>query len=177
MLQCPYNKLTALFLQKIPMCSLILCSVSLTACSLYTHGPGGSLHLFDLITGKPRKVAAIIVYAILFSAVLTIPLNMAKCFQNPKTYKLYKLFWWLASLIFAYLLLLLNNVAMNFSRGYISESIMHYFIVVMLILIPTLTPAAYQYNTNKGVITKWALILIILLPFIYISYWVYTVNS
>lgn len=125
-----------------------------------------------LITGTPQKAAVIIVYAILFSAVVTIPLNMAKYFQNPKTYKFYKLFWWLAALIFAYLLLLLSSI------GNISDIvILHkdymtlYIILVMFILTLTLAPAAYQYNTNMSAIKRWVLRFIMLIPFIIILWW------
>ncbi|NOT85443.1 MAG: hypothetical protein HOP02_11840 [Methylococcaceae bacterium] len=158
------KKLTAIFFEKIPRCGLILCSVSLSACDLYRHGPSGFMG--DLISGTPRKAAVIVVYAILLGVLVTIPLYFAKYFENPRTYKFYKLFWWGVSLIFGNLSLLLLNVDPH--SGQYDAYILWLLILVMIILIPTLAPAAYQNKAKMSMINRWALSSIALILFIYI---------
>ncbi len=130
---------------KIKLCLLVLCSVYLSGCSFPIVGisnlsMGGS----NLINGSSLRITfSIVVYAILLSILATIPLFIIKSFESSTVYKYYKLFWCIASFIFANLFLLLLNIGPDLQ--YFS----YMLILILLVLILTLLPAAYQYHKNR----------------------------
>lgn len=153
MYQRVIQKLKTLFIEKLPLCCLILCSVGLSGCGLLEGLPSFPIEslpglMGDYFEERSQKVASAVVYVILVGVFTTIPLYMAKCFENLQLYKFYKLFWWIASLVFANLFLLLRNVLPQ--ENQYGDYIVLSLVLVIVILVPTLAPAAYQYKKKKN---------------------------
>ncbi|NOT84555.1 MAG: hypothetical protein HOP02_07190 [Methylococcaceae bacterium] len=144
--QSTYSKLKSLFIKNSLTISLILvlCCASVLA-GIFNPlgnwwGRSNSPHLAEKI---PIIFASIAVYAIMFNILVTIPLYIKKCFQDAQFYKFYKLFWWIAAIIFANLFLLLLNVS---PQNNYKEYIVFSLVLILIILVPALTSATYQYN-------------------------------
>jgi len=100
----------------------------------------------NLISGYFRIFASIVQYFILLSVLATIPLYIKKSFQNPQIYSYYKLYWWVASIIFANIGLLLYHVQPSLKN---EEYWFFMICLIIIILLPTLLPAAYQYHKKR----------------------------
>jgi len=100
----------------------------------------------NLISGNFRIFVSIVQYTIVLSVLVTIPLYVKKLFQNPKIYSYYKVYWWVASIIFANFGLLLFDVEPSLKN---EEYWFFMICLVIIILLPTLLPAAYQYHKNR----------------------------
>ena len=133
----------------INLCFLILCFLCLSGCEFPIKGFHSDLPSNDLITGSFRILASIVVYVILLSVLATIPLFINKSFKITKIYRLYKLFWLVASLVFSNLLLLLFNVEPT-SPIENEEYMSFMFVLVIAVLLPTLLPAIYQNHAKNN---------------------------
>jgi hypothetical protein len=134
-----------LFLKKIWL--LILSCFVLSACGFPIHSRYSDMPGTNLISGSFRVIASVVQYSILFGILATIPLYIKKFFENPMSYGYYKVFWWVASIVFANIGLLLFDVEPTIqNQGY------WFFMIclIVIILIPTLLPAAYQFHKNKN---------------------------
>ena len=126
----------------------ILIALSLSGCGFPIRG-FSNLHMgVDILNGFFRIFASIVVYAILLTVLTTIPFYIKKSFENITLYKYYKLFWWVASLVFANLLLLLFNVEPTLPTQN-EEYISFMLALIIAILLPTLLPATYQHYKRR----------------------------
>ena len=105
----------------------------------------------ELITGPLRMFCSIVVYAILLSALATIPLYIKKSFENKVLFKYYVLYWLVASLIFATLFLLLLGIVPNMPSYYSTNIEYIYFMLALCtdILLPPMLPALYQHYKKR----------------------------
>lgn len=118
---------------------------SLSGCGFPIRGFFGQMNAPD---DDPFRIfASIVIYTILLAVLATIPLYIKKSFKNPRVYRKYRLFWWIASLIFANLSLLIFNIEpIQYKEGYWVSMLL----LVAVILLPTLIPATYQhYKKDK----------------------------
>lgn len=79
-----------------------------------------------------RMIKSILWYSISLGIFLVIPMYIKRCFENPTIYKYYKIFWWIASLMFGTLTAQLLGVTPLT------------IVIFVLILLLSLAPAYYQ---------------------------------
>ena len=149
-----YRKGNKFFLVKLVF--FVVCCFSLTACSRFMsfpvsgvtsdHGP------YFYLQEKTRIVYSLGYYAYILAIFATIPLYIAKSFENRLFYKIYKKFWWVGVVVFQALIsMLVGFIPVNMGFMY---SLIIYSIISASVLLLTLAPAAYQHN-KKNKPKKW----------------------
>jgi len=89
---------------------------------------------------------SLVIYVIWLGVLATIPLNIKGIFTGPQQYKYYKLFWWITSLAYANLFLWVLGFVLTGKVGELVFYCLYMITLVIVMLLPTLLPAAYQYH-------------------------------